>query len=89
MKSSDLPFLFKVLAATIVLNVALVLGLAVPFRHLWNWSLGPVSTLPRISYWDAAALLGIVWIVARVARGVGAWIKIDRSSSPVLRQLGL
>jgi len=72
--TSMLGLWFTMLAS----NAALVLGLGLPFKWLWNTLLPTLFTAPKISYLQAAGLLGLVALLRNIILGVkvGADFKI-------------
>lgn len=53
----------------VALGVAALFGLAV--QDLWNWLMPPLFGLHTVTYWQAAALLILSWILFRGPRGWG------------------
>lgn len=45
-----------------VLNLALIFFLALPFYWLWNWTLVPLMHAPVINYWQALGVL-LIWFI--------------------------
>ncbi len=88
MNASNLVLVLKTAAAAVAANIALVMVLAWPFGRLWNLAVVPMASSPRLGYAESAAILGVTWMIGCVARGITAWVKIERSPSPVLRQFG-
>lgn len=53
----------------VALGVAALFGLAV--QDLWNWLMPPLFGLHTVTYWQAAGLLILSWILFRGPRGWG------------------
>ncbi len=57
-------------ASMLAINVAMVLVIGVLFKWLWNTALPPLISVPRITYGQASALLGLILLVRVVIQGV-------------------